>query len=73
MINCSDISGKNAFTTKWLEGVIAGAREQSVVHDAKDGRFEVMQAKIIVFPSENGFSVLIWGKWASGSIACAPL
>lgn len=27
-----------------------------------------MQAKIIVFPREDGFNVLIWGKWAEGSM-----
>ena len=27
-----------------------------------------MQTKMIVFPSEDGFNVLIWGKWANGSI-----
>ncbi len=27
-----------------------------------------MQAKIIVFPREDGFHVLIWGKWADGSM-----
>jgi hypothetical protein len=23
---------------------------------------------MIIFPSEDGFNVLIWGKWASGSM-----
>lgn len=27
-----------------------------------------MQTKMIVFPSEDGFNVLIWGKWTSGSM-----
>lgn len=27
-----------------------------------------MQAKIIVFPREDGFNVLVWGKWADGSM-----
>jgi hypothetical protein len=27
-----------------------------------------MQAKIIVFPREDGFNVLIWGKWVDGSM-----
>lgn len=27
-----------------------------------------MRTKMIVFPSEDGFNVLIWGKWASGSM-----
>jgi hypothetical protein len=27
-----------------------------------------VQTKMIVFPSEDGFNVLIWGKWTSGSI-----
>jgi len=27
-----------------------------------------MQAKMIIFPFEEGFNVLIWGKWASGSM-----
>ena len=27
-----------------------------------------MQAKIIVFPREDGFNVLVWGKWADGSV-----
>lgn len=26
----------------------------------------MIQAKIVVFPRENGFNVLIWGKWAEG-------
>lgn len=25
-----------------------------------------MQAKMIAFPSEDGFNVLVWGKWAGG-------
>jgi hypothetical protein len=27
-----------------------------------------MQTKMIVFPNDDGFSVLIWGKWAEGSM-----
>ncbi len=27
-----------------------------------------MQAKIIVFPREDGFNVMVWGKWADGSM-----
>lgn len=27
-----------------------------------------MQAKLIVFPSDDGFNVVIWGKWASGAV-----
>ncbi|HTV55360.1 MAG TPA: hypothetical protein VMI06_10635 [Terriglobia bacterium] len=27
-----------------------------------------MQTKMIVFPSEEGFNVLVWGKWTSGSM-----
>ena len=27
-----------------------------------------MQAKIIVFPREDGFNVMVWGKWAEGSM-----
>lgn len=27
-----------------------------------------MKAKMIVFPNEDGFSVLVWGKWAEGSM-----
>ena len=27
-----------------------------------------MQTRIIIFPSEDGFSVLVWGKWAEGSM-----
>lgn len=27
-----------------------------------------MQTKVIVFPSEDGFNVLVWGKWARGSM-----
>ena len=25
-----------------------------------------MQTRMIVFPNDNGFSVLIWGKWTEG-------
>ena len=28
----------------------------------------LMQTKMIVFPNDDGFSVLIWGKWAEGSM-----
>ncbi len=27
-----------------------------------------MQTKMVIFPSENGFNVLVWGKWAEGSM-----
>ena len=27
-----------------------------------------MKTKLIVFPNEDGFTVLIWGKWAEGSM-----
>ena len=27
-----------------------------------------MKTKLIVFPNEDGFNVLIWGKWAEGSM-----
>ncbi len=27
-----------------------------------------MQTKIVIFPNEDGFNVLIWGKWAEGSV-----
>lgn len=27
-----------------------------------------MQAKIMVFPREDGFNVMVWGKWAEGSM-----
>jgi hypothetical protein len=27
-----------------------------------------VQTKMIVFPSEDGFNVLVWGKWPSGSM-----
>jgi hypothetical protein len=27
-----------------------------------------MQTKMVIFPSEDGFSVLVWGKWAEGSM-----
>jgi hypothetical protein len=27
-----------------------------------------MQVKLIIFPSENGLNVVIWGKWAEGSM-----
>jgi hypothetical protein len=27
-----------------------------------------MQAKIIVFPREDGFNVMVWGKWTEGSM-----
>jgi hypothetical protein len=27
-----------------------------------------MQAKMVIFPNEDGFSVLIWGKWAEGTM-----
>jgi hypothetical protein len=27
-----------------------------------------MQAKIIVFPREDGFNVMVWGKWAGESM-----
>lgn len=27
-----------------------------------------MQTRMIVFPSDDGFNVLIWGKWARGSM-----
>jgi|HubBroStandDraft_1064217.scaffolds.fasta_scaffold16137_7 hypothetical protein len=27
-----------------------------------------MQTKMIVFPNDDGFNVLIWGKWAEGSM-----
>lgn len=31
-------------------------------------RNKPVQTKMIIFPSEDGFNVLIWGKWASGSM-----
>jgi hypothetical protein len=27
-----------------------------------------MQVKMIVFPNDDGFNVLIWGRWAEGSM-----
>jgi hypothetical protein len=27
-----------------------------------------MQIKMVIFPSEDGFNVLVWGKWAEGSM-----
>jgi hypothetical protein len=27
-----------------------------------------MKAKLIIFPSENGFNVAIWGAWMEGSM-----
>jgi hypothetical protein len=27
-----------------------------------------MQTKMVIFPSEDGFNVLVWGKWAEGSM-----
>jgi predicted DNA-binding WGR domain protein len=30
-------------------------------------RSELVQTKMIVFPSDDGFNVLIWGKWTSKS------
>ena len=27
-----------------------------------------MQIKMIIFPSEDGFNVLVWGKWTAGSM-----
>jgi hypothetical protein len=27
-----------------------------------------MQAKMVIFPNEDGFNVLIWEKWAEGSM-----
>ena len=27
-----------------------------------------MQTKMIIFPNDDGFNVLIWGKWAEGSM-----
>jgi hypothetical protein len=27
-----------------------------------------VQTKVIVFPSEDGFNVVVWGKWAVGSM-----
>ena len=27
-----------------------------------------MQTKLIVLPNDDGFNVLIWGKWAEGSL-----
>jgi hypothetical protein len=29
---------------------------------------ESMQIKMVIFPSEDGFNVLVWGKWAQGSM-----
>ena len=27
-----------------------------------------MQIKMVIFPSEDGFNVIVWGKWAEGSM-----
>ncbi len=27
-----------------------------------------MQTKMVIFPSEDGFNVLVWGKWTEGSM-----
>jgi hypothetical protein len=27
-----------------------------------------MQTKMVIFPSEDGFNVLVWGRWAEGSM-----
>ncbi len=27
-----------------------------------------MQTKMVIFPNEDGFNVLVWGKWAQGSM-----
>jgi hypothetical protein len=27
-----------------------------------------MQTKMVIFPSEEGFNVLVWGKWTEGSM-----
>ena len=27
-----------------------------------------MQTKMVIFPSEDGFNVLVWGNWAAGSM-----
>lgn len=27
-----------------------------------------MHIKMVIFPSEDGFNVLVWGKWAEGSM-----
>lgn len=27
-----------------------------------------MHTKMIIFPSEDGFNVLLWGKWENGSV-----
>jgi hypothetical protein len=27
-----------------------------------------MQTKLVIFPSDDGFNVLVWGKWSEGSM-----
>jgi len=31
-----------------------------------------MRAKMVIFPSEDGFNVAIWGKWTQGSMRVRP-
>ena len=38
----------------------------SLVWSQASWRSELVRTKTIIFPTEEGFNVLIWGKWASG-------
>ena len=29
-----------------------------------------MQAKLVVFPTEDGLNVVIWGRWTKGTMRC---
>jgi hypothetical protein len=31
-------------------------------------RTNLMQVKLVIFPAENGLNVVVWGKWAKGSM-----
>jgi hypothetical protein len=29
-----------------------------------------MQAKLVIFPAEDGLNVVVWGKWMKGTMRC---